>query len=78
MVTRIMKIAFILQHFTMIYLFFFRILEHSYAVARGFEERGKRPNYRPILEHDGLFWHRAQNQVNYALTFTCSSYKIAL
>ncbi|CAL9085148.1 unnamed protein product [Musa acuminata var. zebrina] len=38
------------------------ILEHSYALARGFEERGKRPNYRPVLEHDGLFWHRAQNQ----------------
>lgn len=54
----------------MIYLFvLFRILEHSYALARGFEERGKRPNYRPVLEHDGLFWHRAQNQVNYALTF---------
>ncbi|KAG6525475.1 hypothetical protein ZIOFF_015431 [Zingiber officinale] len=38
------------------------ILEHSFALARGCEERGKRPNYRPILEHDGLFWHRAQNQ----------------
>lgn len=46
------------------FLISFRILEHSFALSRGCEERGKRPNYRPILEHDGLLWHRAQNQVN--------------
>ncbi|XP_038989830.1 U11/U12 small nuclear ribonucleoprotein 48 kDa protein [Phoenix dactylifera] len=38
------------------------IMEHSYASARGSEERGKRPNYRPILEHDMLPGHRVQNQ----------------
>ncbi|WOL11369.1 hypothetical protein Cni_G20131 [Canna indica] len=38
------------------------ILEYSHALARGCEERGKRPNYRPVSEHDGFLWHRALNQ----------------
>ncbi|EHA8588409.1 U11/U12 small nuclear ribonucleoprotein 48 kDa protein [Cocos nucifera] len=38
------------------------IMEHSYASARGIEERGKRPNYRPLLEYDMLRGHRDQNQ----------------
>ncbi|XP_072979615.1 U11/U12 small nuclear ribonucleoprotein 48 kDa protein isoform X1 [Typha angustifolia] len=38
------------------------LMEHSHASTRGSEERGKRSNYRPILEHDGLLPHRVQNQ----------------
>ncbi|KAI3914539.1 hypothetical protein MKW92_019096 [Papaver armeniacum] len=36
--------------------------EHLYVSTRAIEERGKRPNYRPILEHDGLLWQRYQNK----------------
>ncbi|OVA12978.1 hypothetical protein BVC80_1157g16 [Macleaya cordata] len=36
--------------------------EYSYVSMRAHEERGKRSNYRPILEHDGLLWQRYHNQ----------------
>ncbi|KAI3879276.1 hypothetical protein MKW92_048283 [Papaver armeniacum] len=41
-----------------------RLKEHLYVSTRAIEERGKRPNYRPILEHDGLLWQRYQNKVS--------------
>ncbi|KAL2652873.1 hypothetical protein R1flu_021001 [Riccia fluitans] len=34
--------------------------EYEAAVRLALEERPKRPNYRPILESDGLIWHRSQ------------------
>ncbi|KAI3968079.1 hypothetical protein MKX01_015599 [Papaver californicum] len=36
--------------------------EYSYVSTRALEERRKRPNYRPILEHDGLLWQRYNNK----------------
>ncbi|XP_052200042.1 U11/U12 small nuclear ribonucleoprotein 48 kDa protein [Diospyros lotus] len=39
-----------------------RIVEHAYLSTRADEERQKRPNYRPLLEHDGLLWQRPQDQ----------------
>ncbi|XP_068645143.1 U11/U12 small nuclear ribonucleoprotein 48 kDa protein [Aristolochia californica] len=36
--------------------------EYSRTSARAIEERGKRTDYRPILEHDGLLWQRSSNQ----------------
>ncbi|KAK2978693.1 hypothetical protein RJ640_009904 [Escallonia rubra] len=39
-----------------------RVAEHSFVSKRADEERKKRSNYRPLLEHDGLFWQRAHNQ----------------
>ncbi|KAJ6850106.1 U11/U12 small nuclear ribonucleoprotein 48 kDa protein isoform X2 [Iris pallida] len=39
-----------------------RVNEYLYASARASELRGKRPNYRPLLEHDGLLWQRSNNQ----------------
>ncbi|XP_043697074.1 U11/U12 small nuclear ribonucleoprotein 48 kDa protein isoform X2 [Telopea speciosissima] len=38
------------------------IAEHSYLSMRANEERRKRPNYCPILEHDGLYWKHSENQ----------------
>ncbi|XP_077234081.1 U11/U12 small nuclear ribonucleoprotein isoform X2 [Tasmannia lanceolata] len=38
------------------------ISEHSYVSMRANEERRKRPNYRPLLEHDGLLWQQYHNQ----------------
>lgn len=39
-----------------------RLTECTYVTARAEEERKKRSNYRPILEHDGLLWYRSHNQ----------------
>ncbi|KAF5183412.1 U11/U12 small nuclear ribonucleoprotein [Thalictrum thalictroides] len=39
-----------------------RLAQHAYVIMRAYEERKKRSNYRPILEHDGLLWHRSRNQ----------------
>ncbi|KAK3197926.1 hypothetical protein Dsin_021341 [Dipteronia sinensis] len=39
-----------------------RMAEHAYVSNRADEERNKRPNYRPIIEHDGLPWQRSSNQ----------------
>ncbi|KAK3029927.1 hypothetical protein RJ639_039787 [Escallonia herrerae] len=39
-----------------------RFAEHSFVSKRADEERKTRSNYRPLLEHDGLFWQRARNQ----------------
>ncbi|XP_057463136.1 U11/U12 small nuclear ribonucleoprotein 48 kDa protein [Actinidia eriantha] len=39
-----------------------RMAEHGYFSKMANEERQKRSNYRPLLEHDGLFWQRPHNQ----------------
>ncbi|KAM0010477.1 putative U11/U12 small nuclear ribonucleoprotein 48kDa protein [Helianthus debilis subsp. tardiflorus] len=39
-----------------------RVQEHEYISKAADEERKKRPNYRPIIEHDGVLWHRGGNQ----------------
>lgn len=44
-------------------LFCFRMAEHEYVSKRANEERQKRADYRPIIEHDVLLWQRARNQV---------------
>ncbi|KAL6977009.1 hypothetical protein U1Q18_025796 [Sarracenia purpurea var. burkii] len=36
--------------------------EHAYFSKMADEERQRRSNYRPLLEHDGLFWQRPRNQ----------------
>ncbi|KAL3370949.1 hypothetical protein AABB24_007794 [Solanum stoloniferum] len=38
-----------------------RSMEHTYISNKADEERQKRPNYKPLLEHDGLLWQRSQN-----------------
>ncbi|KAK9159688.1 hypothetical protein Syun_006029 [Stephania yunnanensis] len=38
------------------------ISEHAYVTKKADEERKKRPNYRPILEYDGLLSHRSHNE----------------
>lgn len=40
-----------------------RLYELSNVSTRAQEERAKRPNYRPILENDGLLWKKPHNQV---------------
>ncbi|KAL5835175.1 hypothetical protein ACOSQ4_014672 [Xanthoceras sorbifolium] len=39
-----------------------RMAEHAYVSNRAEEERKKRPNYRAIIEHDGLPWQRSSNK----------------
>nr|XP_043618082.1 U11/U12 small nuclear ribonucleoprotein 48 kDa protein [Erigeron canadensis] len=39
-----------------------RVQEHAYISKMAEEERKKRPNYRPIIEHDGVLWNRGGNQ----------------
>ncbi|KAI3807733.1 hypothetical protein L1987_23667 [Smallanthus sonchifolius] len=39
-----------------------RVQEHEYISRKADEERKKRSNYRPIIEHDGVLWHRGGNQ----------------
>ncbi|PWA68138.1 Actin-binding FH2 [Artemisia annua] len=39
-----------------------RVQEHQYITKMADEERKKRPDYRPIIEHDGVLWHRGDNQ----------------
>lgn len=39
-----------------------RVQEHEYISQKAEEERKKRSNYRPIIEHDGVLWHRGGNQ----------------
>uniref|UniRef100_A0A7N1A9E1 CHHC U11-48K-type domain-containing protein n=1 Tax=Kalanchoe fedtschenkoi TaxID=63787 RepID=A0A7N1A9E1_KALFE len=36
--------------------------EHEYLTNKAREERQKRPNYRSIVEHDGLVWQHSHNQ----------------
>ncbi|KAK9138629.1 hypothetical protein Sjap_009223 [Stephania japonica] len=38
------------------------ISEHAYVTKKADEERQKRPNYRPILEYDGLLSHQSHNE----------------
>ncbi|GKE82061.1 U11/U12 small nuclear ribonucleoprotein 48 kDa protein, partial [Tanacetum coccineum] len=38
------------------------VQEHQYITKVAEEERKKRPDYRPIIEHDGVLWHRGDNQ----------------
>jgi hypothetical protein len=40
-----------------------RLLEYSQVLELGNVERSKRPNYRAVLEYDGILQHRADNQV---------------
>lgn len=40
-----------------------RMAEHAYVSNRAEEERKKRPNYRPIIDHDGVPRQRPSNQV---------------
>ena len=42
---------------------FDRIAEHETAVRKATEERKRRSDYKPILEQDGLIWHRSSYQV---------------
>ncbi|XAR65861.1 hypothetical protein NMG60_11011841 [Bertholletia excelsa] len=39
-----------------------RMVEHEHLTKRADEARQKRSNYRPLLEHDGLFWQQSRNQ----------------
>nr|GEU84700.1 hypothetical protein [Tanacetum cinerariifolium] len=39
-----------------------RAQEHQYITKLAEEERKKRSDYRPIIEHDGVLWHRGDNQ----------------
>ena len=39
--------------------------------AKADEERTGRPNYRPIIDHDGLPRQRLSNQVNTKLSTNC-------
>ncbi|KAI3459065.1 hypothetical protein Pfo_015728 [Paulownia fortunei] len=39
-----------------------RNMEHAYVSKIADEERQKRPDYRPIIEHDGFLWQRSSNQ----------------
>ena len=47
--------------------------EHDYLSQRAYEERKSRPNYRPILEHDGLR-QQSFRQVFIALYISAGSY----
>ncbi|KAK9291613.1 hypothetical protein L1049_019562 [Liquidambar formosana] len=38
--------------------------EHAYVSKRAEEERQKRSNYRPILDHDGLLWQRSRQETS--------------
>ncbi|XP_006653289.3 U11/U12 small nuclear ribonucleoprotein 48 kDa protein [Oryza brachyantha] len=38
------------------------LLEYSQALQRGHEERSKRPNYRAVLEYDGIISRRVDSQ----------------
>ncbi|KAF0893865.1 hypothetical protein E2562_031402 [Oryza meyeriana var. granulata] len=38
------------------------LLEYSQALERGHEERSKRPNYRAVLEYDGILSRRVDSQ----------------
>lgn len=38
------------------------LAEYDYVSQRADEERKTRPNYRPIIEHDGLHWQRTSYQ----------------
>lgn len=38
-------------------------MEHAHVSKVADEERQKRPDYRPIIEHDGFLWQRSSNQV---------------
>lgn len=40
-----------------------RMAEHAYVSERGDAERKKRPNYRPIIDHDGLPRQASSNEV---------------
>ncbi|EYU39535.1 hypothetical protein ABFS82_06G196500 [Erythranthe guttata] len=39
-----------------------RNMEHAYVSKIADEERQKRPDYRPIIDHDGFLWQRSNNQ----------------
>lgn len=41
-----------------------RVAELGIMTAKADEERKRRSNYRPIIDHDGLPRQRSSNQVN--------------
>ncbi|CAA0814501.1 U11/U12 small nuclear ribonucleoprotein 48 kDa protein [Striga hermonthica] len=41
-----------------------RNMEHAYLSKMAAEERAKRPEYRPIVEHDGFLRQRSNNEAN--------------
>ncbi|XP_019153353.1 PREDICTED: U11/U12 small nuclear ribonucleoprotein 48 kDa protein [Ipomoea nil] len=38
-----------------------RNVEHAYVAKTADEERQKRPNYKAVIDHDGLLWQRSHN-----------------
>lgn len=40
-----------------------RVAEHCYVTERANEERKKRPDYKPIIDYDGLPRHQSSNMV---------------
>lgn len=44
-------------------LYFCRVAEHSYLSGKANEERAKRPDYRAIIDHDGVHRPQSSNQV---------------
>ncbi|KAK4366461.1 hypothetical protein RND71_014341 [Anisodus tanguticus] len=47
-----------------------RLMEHTYISNKADEERQKRPNYKALLEHDGLLWQRSRNNQDSTRTKT--------
>ncbi|XP_047325848.1 U11/U12 small nuclear ribonucleoprotein 48 kDa protein [Impatiens glandulifera] len=41
-----------------------RMAEHAFLSQRADEERKRRPNYKPVIEHDGLLWKRHNQDTN--------------
>lgn len=44
-------------------LYFFRVAEYSYLSEKANEERTKRPDYRPLIDHDSIHLPQSSNQV---------------
>lgn len=42
-------------------------------VKRAEEERASRADFQAVLDHDGLIWHRSQNQVKSGVLNSCLS-----
>lgn len=42
---------------------YYRMAEHDYVSNRANEERKNRPQYRPIIDHDGLPRQQSYSQV---------------
>ena len=55
-----------------------RMAEHAYVSERADAERMRRPNYRPIIDHDGLPRQAASNEVQLHLYAKCFELHFAL